>query len=35
LKTPSKNAGLALALGAVAVAIYVAYLALRFLERAP
>jgi hypothetical protein len=35
LTVPSKNVRLALALGAVAVAVYVTYVALRLLERAP
>jgi hypothetical protein len=35
LNSPSKNARLALALGAVAVAIFVAYIALRLVERMP
>jgi hypothetical protein len=35
LTAPSKNARLALALGAVAIAVYVGYVALRLLERAP
>jgi len=35
LTSPSKNVRLALALGAVAVAVYVTYVVLRLLERAP
>jgi hypothetical protein len=33
LKAPSKNARLALALGAVAVAVYLTYIVLRLVER--
>jgi hypothetical protein len=35
LSAPSKNARLALALGAVAIAVYVTYVALRLAERLP
>jgi hypothetical protein len=35
LTVPSKNARLALALGAVAVAVYLAYVVLRLMERVP
>jgi hypothetical protein len=35
LTSPSKNLRLALALGAVAVAVYVTYVALRLMERMP
>jgi hypothetical protein len=34
LTSPSKNGRLALALGAVAIAIFLAYIALRLMERA-
>jgi hypothetical protein len=35
LTSPSKNVRLALTLGAVAVAVYVTYVALRLMERMP
>jgi hypothetical protein len=35
LISPSKNVRLALALGAVAIAVYVTYVALRLLEHTP
>jgi hypothetical protein len=35
LTSPSKNARLALTLGAVAVAVYLTYVALRLMERMP
>jgi hypothetical protein len=35
LNSPSRNARLALALGAVAIAVYLTYVALRLMERMP
>jgi hypothetical protein len=35
LKAPSRNLRLALLLGAVAIAVYVTYVALRLMERLP
>jgi hypothetical protein len=35
LTSPSKNLRLALALGAIAIAVYVTYVVLRLLERMP
>jgi hypothetical protein len=35
LTAPSKNLRLALALGLVAIAVWLAYVALRFMERSP